>query len=72
MVLKKDEHTSELRKQPRGSHLEKEDSQERESCVWRRKIERREQVWLPLRKIISLCVRVEKKKRDFSLAVRYT
>ena len=33
MVLKKDEHTSELRKQSRGSCLEKEDNEERELCV---------------------------------------
>ena len=42
VVLKKDEHKSELRKQPRGSYLEKEDSQERERYAWRRKIERKE------------------------------
>ena len=35
---KKNEHTSELREQSRGICLEKEDNQERESCVWRRKI----------------------------------
>ena len=33
MVLKKDEHTSELREQSRESRLEKEDSQERELCI---------------------------------------
>ena len=34
-VAKKDEHTSEseLREQPRGSCLEKEDNEERELCV---------------------------------------
>ena len=41
-VAKKDEHTSELREQPRGSCLEKEDSQERELCM-EKKIERRVQ-----------------------------
>ena len=39
---KKKEHTSELKEQPRGSHLEKKDSQERELCM-KQKIKRREQ-----------------------------
>ena len=41
-IAKKDEHTSELRVQPRGSCLEKEEGRERELCV-EKKIERRVQ-----------------------------
>ena len=53
---------------------EKEDSQEREreSYAWRRKKKGEYKVLLPLREIISVCVRVKKNKRDFSLAVRHT
>ena len=42
MKKKEEEHTSELKEQPRGSHLEKKDSQERELCM-EQKIKRREQ-----------------------------
>ena len=52
--------------QPRGSRLEKEDSQERELCV-EKKIKRREQSVAPLRKIISVCVCEQRKTREFYL-----
>ena len=51
------------REQPRGSRLEKEDSQERELCV-EKKIKRREQSVAPLRKIISVCVCESKEKQE--------
>ena len=44
---------------------------ERESYAWRRKKKGEYKVLLPLREIISVCVRVKKNKRDFSLAVRH-
>ena len=42
MKKKKEEHTSKLKGQPRGSRLEKKDSQERELCM-EQKIKKREQ-----------------------------
>ena len=70
MKKKKEEHTSELKEQPRGSRLEKKDSQERELCM-EQKIKRREQSIATFKKDNS-CVRAKKNKKFFSSAVRHT
>ena len=63
-------HTRKKRESSQEGAAERKRRQPRESCTWRRK--KKSKVLPPFKEIISMCMRVKKNKRDFSLTVRHT